>query len=198
MKPEVPTTPQSLSQIMLQRRSLRAFSSRGIDRGTLCQLFEAARWAASAFNEQPWRYVVLDDEAIEQKRQTLDCMDPHNRAWAEKAPLVLASIAKLGFSHKEASNRHAFHDAGQANAHLALKAAELGLSVHQIAGFDVAAAGTVLGVPDGFEVVALLAVGYPGSPDTLPEPLKVREVAPRTRRGIEEFVFHASFNALLF
>lgn len=191
-------TSQSLSQIIQRRRSLRSFSPRAIDQEVLGQLFEAARWAASAFNEQPWRYVVLDGEAVEQKRLTLDCMEPHNRAWAEKAPVVLASVARTRFSHKEGPNRHAFHDVGQANAHLALKAAELGLAVHQIAGFDVAAAGKVLGIPAEFEVVALIVVGYPGSPDALPEPLKAREVAPRSRRDIEDFVFRASYDTPAF
>lgn len=178
----------SLDQLLLQRRSLRSFSDRPIGRPALLRMFEAARWAASAFNEQPWSYVVLDDPESEVRSRVLDSMEPHNRSWAEKAPVILASVAQLGFRGRDGANRHAHHDVGQANAHLALRAAELGLTVHMIGGFRHQAAGEALGLAAGFEVVALMAVAYPGPAEALPEPLRLRETAPRIRREIGEFV----------
>lgn len=179
----------SLDQLLLQRRSLRSFSDRPIERRTLVRMFEAARWASSAFNEQPWNYVVLDDPASGARHGVLGSMEPHNRSWAEKAPVILASVAQLGFRGRDGINRHAYHDVGQANAHLALRAAELGLTVHMIGGFNHQSAAQALGLSAAFEVVALMAVAYPGPPEALPEPLRVREVAPRTRRDIADFVF---------
>lgn len=178
----------SLDQLLSLRRSLRSFGDRPIEREILHRMFEAARWAASAFNEQPWSYVVLDDPASELRTRVLDSMEPHNRAWAEKAPVILASVAQLGFRGRDGINRHAYHDVGQANAHLALRAAELGLTVHMIGGFKYQAVGEALGLAAGFEVVALVAVAYPGPPEVLPEPLRLRETAPRVRREIGEFV----------
>lgn len=178
----------SLDQLLLWRRSLRSFSDRPIERQIFLQMFDAARWASSAYNEQPWNYVVLDDPGSEVRSHVLECMEPHNRAWAEKAPAILASVAQLGFRGREGVNRHAYHDVGQANAHLALRAAELGLTVHMIGGFNYRAAGEALGLSDAFEVVALMAVAYPGPPEALPEPLRMREVAPRVRRATDEFV----------
>lgn len=178
----------SLDQLLLQRRSLRSFSDRPIERGILDRMFEAARWASSAFNEQPWNYVVLDDPASDARLRVLASMEPHNRSWAEKAPVILASVAQLGFRGRGGVNRHAYHDVGQANAHLALRAAELGLTVHMIGGFDHRTAAEALGLSAAFDVVALMVVAYPGPPEVLPEPLRVREVAPRIRREIGEFV----------
>ncbi|WP_096702055.1 nitroreductase family protein [Magnetospirillum sp. 15-1] len=178
----------SFDQLLLQRRSLRSFSDRPIERQVLDRMFEAARWASSAYNEQPWGYVVLDDPSSETRARVLDSMEPHNRAWAEKAPVILASVAQLGFRGRDGVNRHAHHDVGQANAHLALRAAELGLTVHMIGGFNHQAAGEALGLAAGFEVVALMAVAYPGPPEVLPEPLRIKETAPRVRREIGEFV----------
>jgi nitroreductase len=180
----------TLDRALAERRSLRALNPRPIEPAALRHLFEAARAASSAFNEQPWHYVVLDDATPEETRRVLDCMAPHNRAWAEKAPVVIASIAQLGFRARDGINRHSFHDVGQANAHLALKAAELGMTVHLVGGFDPAAAGAVLALPEGFDVVALITLAYPGSPDDLPEDLRRRELAPRSRRPLEAFTFH--------
>lgn len=180
----------TLDQALAERRSLRALSPRPIGGATLRRLFEAARAASSAFNEQPWHYVVFDGATPEEKRRVLDCMAPHNRAWAENAPVLMASVAQLGFRGRDGVNRHAFHDVGQANAHLALMAAELGLTAHLIGGFDAAAAQAALALPEGYEVVALVTVAYPGSPGDLPEDLRRRELAPRSRRPLDAFAFH--------
>jgi nitroreductase len=177
-----------LEELLSRRRSLRSFAEAPIKPEILDSLFDAARWASSAFNEQPWHYVVLDAAHPEMRQRVLDCMEPHNRAWAEKAPVILVSVAQVGFRSRDGLNRHAFHDVGQANAHLALRAAEHGLTVHLIGGFDPSATAEVLGLQPGFEAVALLTVAHPGQPEALPEALRVREVAPRSRRDISQFV----------
>lgn len=178
---------KKMEQMLARRRSLRSFSDRPVARETLEHLFESARWASSAYNEQPWSYAVLDDPKSELWQKVVGSMLPHNKAWAEKAPVVLASIAQMKFKKNDGVNRHAFHDVGQANAYLALQAAELGLTVHLIGGFDHLAAKNALGLPDGYEVVALMPIAYPGPPEKLPDPLREREVGPRERKPISMF-----------
>jgi len=178
-----------LRDIMCRRRSLRAFSPDDIEQGVLNDVLEAARSAASAFNEQPWRFIIVGRGQAAERERLLACVEPHNRLWAEHAPVLLAAVAKLDLTRKGGMNRHAFHDVGQATAYLALQAAAHGLTLHQIGGFEHEAAATALGVPAGFEVVTILTLAYPGSPDALPPDLRQRELAPRVRRPVAEFSF---------
>lgn len=178
-----------LRDIMSRRRSLRALSPDDIAPAVLDDVLEAARSAASAFNEQPWRFIIVGRGQAAERESLLACVEPHNRLWAAHAPVLLAAVAKLDLTRKGGTNRHAFHDVGQAAAHLALQAAAHGLSVHQIGGFEHEAAAAALGVPDGFEVVTVLTLAYPGSPDGLPPDLRQRELAPRQRRPVAEFSY---------
>jgi nitroreductase len=155
----------------------------------LNRIFEAARWAASSYNEQPWRFIVAAKDDADEYERLLGCIVPGNAEWARRAPVLMLSVAKLAFDRGGAPNRHALHDAGQAAANLSLQAASLGLSVHQMGGFDAAKARAEFAIPEGFEPVAALAVGYPGDPESLPAGLRERERAPRTRRELSELVF---------
>ena len=119
----------------------------------------------------------------------LSCLVEANAVWAGRAPVLMISVARLNFKRNDKPNRHAFHDTGQAAAHLALQAAALGLAVHQMAGFDAARAREQFSIPEGFEPVAAIAVGYPGEPEDLPADLRAKESAPRTRRPFGDFVF---------
>ena len=175
--------------LIRERRSPLAYSDRPVGTGELRSLLEAARWAASSFNQQPWHFIVATKEVPAEYERLLGCLAPANALWAQHAPVLMLTVAKLTFDANGAPNRHALHDVGQAAAGLALQATALGLAAHQMGGFDGERARAEFSIPGDYEPVAAIAVGYPGDPESLPERLRAREGAPRTRRGLGEFVF---------
>lgn len=180
-------------EVIQQRRSRRAYADRMVEPEKIRSLFEAARWAPSSLNEQPWFYIYAtrDQEALWNK--IFETLKEGNKVWAMHAPLLILSLARKKFIRFDAPNPAARYDLGAANAFLSLQAAHLGLNVHQIAGFDPQTAVRNLRVPDRYEPVIVMAIGYPGDADTLPENLKAREVAPRERYVEQEFVMNKSF-----
>ena len=183
--------------VLTQRRSPRAYASRPVPAEALHQVFTAASSAASCFGEQPWRYLVGSQEATpEAFQKILAGMAEFNQSWAKNAPVLGVSIAKLTFSHDDNPNAWAKHDVGQASATLAIQAAELGLQVHQMAGFSAEKIRTAFGIPAGYEPVAVFTLGYPGDPAALPEGLREKEVSPRVRKPLAEFVFEGSWPQL--
>jgi nitroreductase len=152
-------------------------------------LFEAARWAPSSNNEQPWRFVAAGKDEAEQWNRLLACLVEGNRIWAARAPMLILSIARLHFEKWDKPNRHALHDVGMATGNLVLQATALGLVARQMAGFDVEKARIDLKIPSGFEPVAMIAVGYPGDPTQLPDALRQRELASRERHTSSTFVY---------
>lgn len=190
MKEEKPAETQSPIHDLIKRRwSPRAFSAQAVEPLKLRSLLEAARWAASCFNEQPWNFIVATKESELEFERLLGCLVESNARWARHAPVLMLSVARLNFERNAKPNRHAFHDVGQAAASLTLQATALGLVVHQMAGFDVAKARERFNIPEGYEPVAAIAVGYQGDLESLPEDLREKESAPRTRRPLESFVF---------
>lgn len=171
------------------RWSTLAYADEPVEEETLASLLEAARWAASSFNEQPWSFLVARREDADAFERMLSTLAEGNRRWAKDAPVLMVSLAKTEFDRNGRPNDHAWHDVGQAAAHLALEAAARGLSVHQMAGFDAGRVRELYDVPEGVEPVAALAVGHPGDPGDLPEDLRDRELSPRTRRPLAETVF---------
>ncbi len=178
-----------VDDLIRRRWSPRAFADRPVEPEKLRSLLEAARWAPSSFNQQPWAYVVATREEPEAFARLLSALMEGNRVWAARAPLLMLSVAKLNFDHNGQANRHAFHDVGLATANLVTQATAMGLSVHQMAGFDAAKARELFGIPEGWEPVAAIALGYPGEASSLPAPLRDRELARRARKPLEEFVF---------
>lgn len=174
------------------RWSPYAFDARPVEQEKLARIFEAARWAASSYNEQPWRYIVAKSSNPEQFRKLASVLSPAN-GWAEQAPVLAMSVAKTAFTHSGAHNRVAIHDVGAASAQLSLQATAEGLRVHQMAGFDVKKAKEVYGIPDGFEPVAMLAIGYEGDHAAIPEALQAREKSDRVRKPHEQFVFEGAW-----
>lgn len=152
-------------------------------------MLEAARWAASCFNEQPWRFIVAPRTDEPRFAQLLSCLSEPNRVWAQHAAVLILSVARRTFTMNDQPNRHALHDVGLAAAQLTMQATALGVSVHQMAGFSTDAARREYEIPSGFEPVAVLALGYPGDADALPDPLREREHELRARRPQVEFVF---------
>lgn len=175
--------------VIKRRWSPRAFAERPVDTETLRSLFEAARWAPSSNNEQPWRFVVATKGDQTAYDRLLACLAEGNRKWAYRAPVLILSVASMNFEDSAKPNRHAFHDTGLAAENLALQATALGLVAHPMAGFDVEKARAEYKIPSGYEPVAMIAVGYPGDPAVLPDHLRERELKPRNRRPISDFVF---------
>ncbi len=192
MKRSAPTEMELLLPI-LDRWSPRAFSDRIPERNILLRVFEAARWAPSAFNEQPWRFILAtrDDQAGFQKM--LSCLMEINAVWASRAPvLAIMSTAKT-YAKNGRENRHAGHDAGLALSQLILQATWEGLFVHPMAGFSSNRAREAYGIPDAFEPLTALALGYYGDVDDLSEELRKRELAPRERRPLDQTLFSESW-----
>lgn len=188
MKKPAPVGPR-VHELLRERWSPRAFADRGVDPEDLRALLEAAQWAPSCFNEQPWAFVVARREDGEEFERLLGCLVPGNQAWARSAAVLMLSVAKLRFERNGKPNRHAGHDVGLAVAQLTAQATALGLGVHQMAGFDADAARSTYSIPEGWEPMAAIAVGHPGDPDALPDGLRERELGPRSRKPLSDFVF---------
>jgi len=190
---KVADTLPSVHDLIRARWSPRAFSDRDVSDADLKTIFEAARWAASSYNEQPWRFLVGRKSDPEAYGKILSVLAPFNQAWAKSAPVLFIMAAKRTFSHSGMQNLYAVHDAGQALAHIFLQATALGLHAHGMAGFDRDRARTELGIPDDYDLGAAVALGYLGSPDQLPDQQRQSELARRTRKPLNEIVFGAEF-----
>ncbi|HTX16900.1 MAG TPA: nitroreductase family protein [Candidatus Baltobacteraceae bacterium] len=178
-----------IHDLISHRWSPRAFEARPVEREKLRSLFEAARWAASSYNAQPWYFIVGTKDDPENYKKVLDSFVEFNQSWAKNAPVVVLSVAAHKMPHDGSTNRHAFHDVGQAAANLALQATALGLQVHQMAGIVPEKAREIFSIPPDYEAVAGFAIGYPDAPESLPDHLREREKAPRSRKPVSSFVF---------
>ena len=179
---------------LIQKRwSPRSFSDKPVEKNKLLTLFEAARRAPSSFNEQPWRFIVATKDYPEDFKTLFECLTEGNRKWADNAAVLMLSVARMFFERNGKPNRHAFHDEGLATGNLLLQATALSLFVHQMAGFDHEKAREVLHIPEGFDPVAAMALGYVGDPSDLPEELEKRERSPSRRKEIPEIIFSGTW-----
>ena len=174
--------------LIKNRWSPRAFSDKPIPKEVLQSLFEAARWAPSSNNEQPWAFIVATKDDQENFEKSLGALVEFNAGWARKAPVLVIAVAELAFAKNNAPNRNAQYDVGAASLQLSIEATARGLFVHQMAGFDPETAKEAYNIPQGWEPIATMAIGFPGDASSLPEPYQTRERAPRTRKPIREFV----------
>ncbi len=180
--------------VIRDRWSPRAFADKPVEREKLGSLFEAARWAASAFNEQPWRFIVATKDDPAEYDKALGCLVEANQAWAKHAHVLVLTVISTTFKKNGNDNRVAQHDLGLAAAHLTLQATALGLATHQMAGVDLEKVRETFAVPDGYEPQTAIAIGYPGEPDNLPEGwARDAETAPRSRNDFVAFVFTGKF-----
>ena len=177
-----------VNELIQNRWSPRAFSDKPVPQEVLRSLFEAARWAPSSSNEQPWAYIVATKDDAENFEKSLGALVEFNANWAKKAPVLVIAVAELAFAKNNAPNRNAQYDVGAASLQLSIEATARGLVVHQMAGFDPETAREAYDIPQGWEPIAAMAIGYPGDASSLPEPLQSREKAPRSRKRIREFV----------
>jgi nitroreductase len=179
-----------IHELHRRRWSPRAFDPhRLVEPEKLRSVMEAARWAPSSFNEQPWRFVVATREEPEAFARMLSCLVEQNQAWARHAPVLMIACASPVLSRNGKPNRHALYDLGQAVAFLTLEATALGLHLHQMAGFFPEKAREAFEIPQPFEAVSMIVMGYLGDPNSLPEDLRRRELTPTTRKPITDFVF---------
>lgn len=186
-------TEYPVADLIQLRKSVRAFDPRPVEQEKINSLFEATRWAPSSTNEQPWLFIYATRDNLELWNKMLETLNEGNKIWAKEAPLLILSLARKRFTRFDSINSHALYDLGGANAFLSLQAVELGLQARQMAGFNKEKVAESLHVPDEYEVGVFTAVGYPGSPDSLPENLKQRELAPRERYLQEVFVRSEGF-----
>jgi nitroreductase len=186
-------TDYPIEEIIQRRWSPRAFSDRMVEAEKLQSLFEAARWAPSSFNEQPWFFIVATKEKPEEFAGLLSCLVEGNQQWARLAPVLMVSVAKLNFDKTGKPNRHAFHDVGLAMGNMLVEATALDLFVHQMAGFSPEKVRELYRVPDDFEPVAAIAIGYGVPGDKVPEQFRERELGSRSRKPLNSFVFEGKW-----
>jgi len=186
-------TQAPVHELIGRRWSPRSFSDRPVEPDQLLSLFEAARWAPSASNEQPWAFLVATQADTKNYDAMTGVLVDFNRSWANKAPVLILALAHTQFAKDGKPNRWGFYDLGQAAASLSLQATAHGLATHQMAGFDADAARKQFAVPEGWEPVSVIALGYPGDPNLLAEKLRERETAPRVRKPLESFVFSGTW-----
>lgn len=173
--------------VIANRWSPLAYSDKPVEKEKVMSLLEAARWAPSSFNEQPWSYVV-GYKGDETHAKLADCLNEGN-SWAKGAGVLMLSVAKTFFDHKHKPNRHYMHDTGCAGGFMFLQATEMNLYMHQMAGYDLERARKSFGIPEDFEPAAMIAIGYPGDHDALPDELKEREQSPRSRKSTEDLIW---------
>lgn len=187
------TTSLPVIEPILERWSPLGFDPGPVEEEKILTMFEAARWAPSAYNEQPWRYVYA--QKADDGRDVLEGLLMEGNAWAKNAGVLLVSFSKKTFTRNGNPNRHHLHDLGAANAYLVAQLPSLGLIGHQMSGFDHDRANAALGVPDDFEPGSMIAVGYYAGQDGLSEQQKQREASPRIRKDLHEIAFNGRWNA---
>jgi len=184
----------AIHDLLKHRWSPRAFSSQPVEPEKLISVIEAARWSPSAGNSQPWAFIVAtQNESSNIHEKLVATMTGNNPRWANRVPVLILAIARMNPERPEA-NRFAYYDLGQAVAHLNIQAAALGLDVHQMGGFDRARARELFEIPEGYDLMTVIALGYPGNLDDLPDDLRERELLPRTRKAVGEIAFDGHWN----
>ena len=185
-----------LLDLFAERWSPRAFADRPVGPEKIRRMLEAARWTMSSYNEQPWRYVVASQhEDPDEYERLLHCLSDGNQEWARTAPVLMMSFYKTTFSHNGRENQAAPHDVGAASAALTFQATAMDLFVHQMAGIKKEVIRETYNVPDDFEPMAGLAVGYLGDPERLPDDWRDAERSPRSRKPLDGFVFGEDWGA---
>jgi nitroreductase len=183
---KIPQTNGPVHDLIKSRWSPRSFSGAAMPQADLETIFEAATWAFSAFNEQPWRYIYAH-RGTALFDQLHSFLMPGNQPWTKNASVLILSIAQVVSANGQA-NPYAGHDLGAANATLMLQALSMGIYGHVMAGFDKAKAKSELGLDENLDPVAVIALGYRDEAHKLDEPFLTRENTPRSRKGLDEIL----------
>jgi len=189
------TPDHPIHDLIARRWSPYAFADRPVSDDDLLSLFEAARWAASSYNEQPWSYIVATRENPEEFERLLSCLVEGNQPWAKAAPVLALGCTSLRFARNDKPNAAAVHDLGLASATLTFEATARGLFIHQMIGILPNKARELYDIPEGVEPKTALAIGYLADPGSLSEPYKGRDLAARERKKLGEFVFGGTWGA---
>jgi nitroreductase len=185
---KIANTDFPIHNIIARRWSARAFSTKPVEKSKLLSILEAARWAPSSRNEQPWRYIVFTDdnpEKLEKARSVL--LEINN--YAKLAPILICAITKKTYSDNGVYNKLHFHDLGAANENMFLESFNQDLIMHEMGGFDREKAREVFGIPDEYEIGIMIAIGYQDSHEILPERFRVKINSPRERKPLSEIAF---------
>jgi len=182
-------TDHPILEVLSKRWSPYCFSDRAVSQEDLRSIFEAARWAASSYNEQPWRYIIATKEDAHEFQRVLLCLVEGNQLWAKNAPVLALGCASLNFALNGKPNAAAIHDLGLAAGNICAEATVRGLFVHQMIGILPDKARQTFAIPNDFQPLTALAIGYAADPKTMPEKLRERDQAPRQRKRLAEFVF---------
>ena len=180
---------QQQLDLLKKRRSPVAFSDQAVSKEQLEKIFEATRWAASCFNEQPWRFIVAQKSQPELYGKVLNGINEFNQKWAKSAPVLMLTFAKKTFEKNGKPNMHHMNDLGLAVGNMSAQATAMGLYLHQMAGIDRDNINKEFDIPEDYEIVSGIAVGYKLAQEDVPEQFKAREEAERTRKPFVKFVF---------
>ena len=168
---------------------------RKVPREDLLSLLEAARWAPSSYNEQPWRFIVAPKEQTGEFEKLLSCLVKANQEWAKNSSILMLGITHLTFDRNGRENKAAMHDLGAAVSHLSFEATTRGISVHQMIGIEPQKAREIYAIPEDYEVLIAFAIGYPDLNETTTDSLAVRDRTPRERKSISEVVFNKEWGS---
>ncbi|MCZ6794354.1 MAG: nitroreductase family protein [Planctomycetota bacterium] len=188
-------TDHPVHELITNRWSPYGFAEREVSESDLRSLLEAARWAASSYNEQPWSYIVATRSNPSEYERLLSCLVEGNQAWAKAAPVLMLTVTHLTFSRNDKPNGAAVHDIGLASASLSFEATARGLAVHQMIGILAERARELYEIPEGYTAVTGLAIGHRADPSSLDEKLRERDQAPRQRKPLKEFVFEGKWGS---
>lgn len=183
------STDHPVHELIANRWSPYGFDDRDVSEDDIRSLFEAARWAASSYNEQPWRFIVAMKEHADQFERLLSCLVEPNQAWAKSASVLVLTCTSLNFARNGKPNAAAVHDLGLAAATLSFEATSRGLSIHQMIGILPDRARELFEIPEGVQPLTAIAIGYAADPNNLAESFRQRDLAPRQRKPLTEFVF---------
>lgn len=186
-----------IHDIIRNRWSPRSFdANKTIDSQTLTTLLEAARWAPSCFNDQPWRFIVCNRTADATSwEKLLHCLAEKNQLWAKNAPVLILSVAMQNFGHNDKPNRWSAFDTGAASISMCLQATALGLIAHQMGGFDAEQCRRLFKIPDACTPMSVIAIGYQAAAELLNEELKQTELSERIRKPLEESFYFGEWKS---
>ncbi|MFA5262733.1 MAG: nitroreductase family protein [Opitutaceae bacterium] len=175
--------------VLAERWSPYGFADRPVADADLRSLFEAARWAASSYNEQPWNYLFASRENPTEFARLLSCLVEANQAWAKAAPVLVLGVVSLQFAKNNKPNRAAVHDLGLASANLVIEATARHLAAHQMIGILPDQARKIYQIPEHFEAWTAIAIGYAADSARTPDVMQERDQSPRQRKPWSQFVF---------
>jgi nitroreductase len=185
-----------IHELIDKRWSPRAFADKEIEENKIKKLFEAASFAASCYNEQPWRFVYATKDYPERYEQLFSCLGEFNQMWVKTAPMIILTVVSKTFARNKNPNAHARHDLGLAIGNMSVQAMSMDLYMHQMAGFSAEKAREVFDIPEDFEPVTMIALGYLGDAEQLPESMREMESPKRDRKNLAQLLFDGDWDKM--